>query len=100
MPKLQLRVESLTVQSFHPRDDDPRHGGTVFGRADVDTNTTRTDPRTGPTCPECPISYPETCYTCYGDSCQVICGDPRFTDNKTCRGDSCDICYAPTSYTC
>ncbi len=87
MSKLRLGIEDLRVDSFDTLGDAARQsGGTVYGRADIIVPITRTqDPvactyQTGPTCPECPVTYHETC-------------------RRTCQADSCDICVDPTVYT-
>lgn len=105
MRKLRLVLDSLEVQSFHPDAPDARLNGTVFGRADIDTDTGTTEPATGPTCPECPMTYQATCPTRYGDSCEY-CIDPSRDSclretcyDRTCAGDSCEVCYDPT-YNC
>jgi hypothetical protein len=88
MSKLRLTIEDLRIDSFDTLGEAGRRlGGTVFGQADIYTDPiSRTqDPvactyQTGPTCPECPMTYVDTC-------------------RLTCRGDSCDICVAPTKET-
>jgi hypothetical protein len=88
MSKLRLTLEDLRIDSFDTLGEAGRRlSGTVYGRADIITDPiSRTqDPvactyQTGPTCPECPMTY--------GDTCRL-----------TCKGDSCDICVDPTKNT-
>ena len=86
MSKLRLVIEDLRIDSFDTVGEAGRRlGGTVYGRADINpVPISRTeDPvactyQTGPTCPECPATYHDTC-------------------RLTCRGDSCEICVYTTT---